>query len=174
MAVVRREVGSSEEQLARGVEESRERPAALSGERADLPLIAPVDLGVLVAIDLHRDEMLAEEPPDLGVRVGRLVHDVAPVAPRSADVEKDRPAGATRDLERLAPPRVPVDPLLRGGAQVNGGRARETAGDRTRRRFGRLGHADDGRRPLIRLSGPDRGRPCRNRMTGTLPPSRAL
>ena len=87
---VGREVGPAVEHLAVGRQEGRERPAALAGDRLHRPLVARVDVGPLVAVDLDADEMSLRILGELGVLVGLAVHHVAPVAPHRADIEQDR------------------------------------------------------------------------------------
>ena len=52
-AVVGREVSAPKERLAIGSEKGRERPAPLAGQGAHRHLVAGVDVGALVAIDLY-------------------------------------------------------------------------------------------------------------------------
>jgi hypothetical protein len=125
VTVGRREVRAAEEHLPGGGEEAGEWPTSLARKGADLALVSPVDLGVLIAVHLDRDEIFEEQPGDLGVRVRALVHHVAPVAPGGPDVQQYRATGAPRELERLRPPRMPLDRLFGRAAEIRRGRLGE-------------------------------------------------
>jgi hypothetical protein len=71
-----------------------------------------VDVGALLAVDLHRHEVLVQEGGGDGVLEGLVLHHVAPVAGRVADGEEDRPVLTSRPLERLVAPGVPVDGVV--------------------------------------------------------------
>ena len=75
--------------FAVGQQKSRQRPAALTGDRADGGLIARIDVGTLVAIDFHGHKILVDNLGDFGVLVTLAVDDVAPVAPHRADIEQE-------------------------------------------------------------------------------------
>ena len=85
-----REVGSAVKRLAIGREKDGERPTAGAGDGRDRKLVTAVDIGTLVAIDLHRDEFAIDDFGDLAALVGLAVHDVTPVTPHRANVEQDR------------------------------------------------------------------------------------
>ncbi len=120
-SIVRREIGAAEKRLSVRSEEGGERPAALSRKRADRGLIARVDVGAFIAIDFHRDVELVDHGRDLGIFVAFAVDYVAPVAPDGADIEQDRFFFGASLGERFVAPFVPVDRLMRGGAQVGAG-----------------------------------------------------
>ncbi len=90
IALFRREIGAAEEGLAVGGEEGGKRPAALAGDRLHGCLVAAVDVGALVAVDLDGDEVFVDDLGERGVFVRFAVHDMAPVAPDGADIEQDR------------------------------------------------------------------------------------
>src|SRR5208282_6254974 len=143
--VRRGKVGAPEKDLPLGGKEPGERPASFARERPDLSLIPSVDLGMLVAVDLDRNKMLEQQTGDLGVRVRALVHDVAPVTPGGSDVEQDRSSGPFGQLERLGPPRVPLDRLLGRASKVGGGAVREPPAARSAGpRFGGRAHGPRG------------------------------
>ena len=125
VVIVRRKISSTVKRLAVGSEESRQRPAALSADRTDGDLVAAVDVGTLVAIDLHGDETLVDDLRDFGIVVGLAVHDVAPVAPDRADIEQDGLVLALRRGKGVLAPFVPVDGLVHGRTQVGGRRLGE-------------------------------------------------
>ena len=116
-----REIGAAKKGFAIGEQKSGERPAALAGNGADGGLIAGVDVGPLVAIDLHGDEMFVDDFGDLGVFVAFAVDDVAPVAPDRADVEEDGFVLGFGTGESGVAPFVPVDGLVCGGTQIRAG-----------------------------------------------------
>ena len=61
IAVVAREIGAAEVGAAVGGEEGGERPTALAADGGDGGLVARVDVGALVAIDLDGDEVLVDD-----------------------------------------------------------------------------------------------------------------
>ena len=82
----------------------------------DCALIAAVDLGPFVPVDLNGNEAVVDDGGDLGVFVALAVHDVAPVAPYGADVEEDGLVLPGGEAEGLVAPRVPVDGLAGSGS----------------------------------------------------------
>src|SRR5207249_10564709 len=82
-----REIGTAKERFAVGKKEACERPAALSGNGTDGGRVARINVGALVAVDSHGDEMLVDDFRELGVLVGIAGDDGAPVAPRGTDIE---------------------------------------------------------------------------------------
>ena len=119
--VIGRKICAAEKRFAIGREERGERPAALPGNGADGGLIARVNVGALVAIDFHRNVKLIDHRGNFGIFVALAIDYVAPVAPDCADVEKDWFAGGARGFEGLLAPFVPVDGLVRGGAEIGAG-----------------------------------------------------
>src|SRR4030066_256432 len=87
--VLRREVGSSVEDLAVRGEEGGEGPAPLARQGAHGLLGPRVDVGALVPVDLQGDGVLVDDRRNLGILVRLPVDYVAPVAPRRPDVEED-------------------------------------------------------------------------------------
>ena len=112
------EVCPAEERLEVGREEDGERPAARPGHRLNRAHVDGVDVGALLAVHLHGDEVLGEERGDRRVLERLALHDVAPVAGRVPDREEDRLVlgGGARD--RLVPPGVPIDGVGRVLEQV--------------------------------------------------------
>ncbi len=117
-AVARREIRAAEERLARRREPDAHRPAARSGQRLHRGHVDRVDVGPLLAVDLDADVVLVHEARDLLVLERLALHDVAPVAGRVADRQKDRTPGAPRFLERLVAPRIPVHRVVRVLQQI--------------------------------------------------------
>ena len=108
-----------------GRREHRERPAQVRRERARGGEVAGVDLGMLLAVDLDRDQVLVEVRRDLGVAEALARHDVAPVAGRVADRDHHRHVAPLGLGERLLAPRPPVDRVAGVAAQVRAHRARQ-------------------------------------------------
>jgi hypothetical protein len=84
-------------------------------------LIAGVDVGALVAVDFHGDEVFVDDFGDFGVLVAFAVDDVAPVAPDGTDVEEDGLVLGLGAGEGGGAPFVPIDGLVCGGTQVGAG-----------------------------------------------------
>src|SRR5205814_10273052 len=119
--VLGREIGTAKKRFAVGKKEACERPAALSGNGTDGGLVARINVGALVAVDFHGDEMLVDDFRELGVLVGFAVDDVAPVAPDGTDIEEDGLVFGFGAGKSCVAPFVPVDGLMRCGAQVRAG-----------------------------------------------------
>src|SRR5690242_4987406 len=116
-----REVRSTEKGLAVRQQKAGKRPASLAGNGADGGLIARIDVGALVAINLHGDKMLVDDFGNFDVFVAFAVNDVTPVAPHRADVEEDGFVFRFGALEGVIAPFMPVNGLMRCGAQVRTG-----------------------------------------------------
>ena len=114
----RREIGASVKRPAIRSEEHRQRPATGAGDRGDRELIAAVDIGPLIAIDLHGDELAIDDLRGLGALVGFAIHHVAPVAPHRANVQQDRLVLALRSGEGFLAPLVPLDGLVHCRPQI--------------------------------------------------------
>ena len=103
-----RVIGTAEERLTGRRQEDRHRPASVPGERDDGVHIDRVDVGTLLTVDLHRDEVLVEQCRR-GLVLERLVrHHVTPVTRRVADGEHDRLVLLARAQECFFPPRKPI------------------------------------------------------------------
>ena len=94
---------------ALGVEHDRGRPAIV--------LVAARDVGACVLIDAHRDVPRLDELDHLGIAVGHLVHDVAPVAPDGFQIQQHKAMFACSALEHCVGPGLPVD---LGGRRAGG------------------------------------------------------
>ena len=114
----RRKVGAAEERLQVGRQPHAHRPAAGAGRGLDEHHVDAIDVRPLLAIDLDRHEVLVEHRRDRGVLERLVLHDVAPVARRVADRQKDRLVLLPRPLERLVAPRIPVHGVVRVLQQV--------------------------------------------------------
>ncbi len=107
-----REVGAAVERYAVGPEEDRERPSAASRHHLHRLHVYVVDVGALLAINLHVDEQLVHHGGGRLVFEALVRHDVAPVARAVADAEQDRLVLGLCALDRLLAPRVPVDRVV--------------------------------------------------------------
>src|SRR6266481_2302914 len=116
-----REIGAAEKRFAVGEKESGERPAALFGNRADGGLVAGIHIGTLVAVDFDGHETVVDDFRDFGILVAFAVDDMAPVAPDGTDIEEDRFVFRLGASKSGIVPFVPVNRLVRGGAQVGAG-----------------------------------------------------
>jgi hypothetical protein len=103
------EVGAGVEGAALRGQEHRHRPAALAGHRLHRVHVDAVQVGALLAVDLDADEVLVHHRGRLGVLERLVRHHVAPVAGGVADRQQDRLVLLAGPLQRLRPPRVPVD-----------------------------------------------------------------
>ena len=119
VAGLRREVGPAVERHAVGVDEDVQRPAAVAGHRLHRPHVDGVDVRPLLAVHLHRDEVLVHERGGLSVLERLVLHHVAPVAGRVADRHQQRLVLAP--ARGRAPPR-PTDASPRGCPCAGGGR----------------------------------------------------
>ncbi len=124
----RREVRPAIERLSLRREKEREGPAAAAGHHLNGLHVDVVDVGPLLAVDLDRDEVPVQRFGD-ALRLERLVlHDVAPVAGRVADREKDRLVLRARPSERLRSPGIPVHGVVLVLEEVRRGLEREAVG----------------------------------------------
>ena len=120
-----REVGARVERLRVRRHEDRRRPAAGTGHPDCRLHRHGVDVGALLAIDLHVHEELVHER-SRRLRLERLVcHHVAPVARAVADGDEERLVLGPSALERLVAPLEPVDRVLGVLEEIGRGRARE-------------------------------------------------
>jgi hypothetical protein len=127
-ALVRREVGAAVEGHAFGVEEDGHRPAALPGEGLHGLHVDSVDVGTLLPVHLHADEIRIHVRRGVSVLEGLALHHVAPVTGRIADREQDRQVLDARPAERVGAPRIPVDGVLRVLQKVRTGLSGEPIG----------------------------------------------
>src|SRR5271167_1309555 len=125
VTIVGWEIRAAVERLAIGSEKGGERPSALPADGLHRNLITAVNVGTLVAIDLHRDEVLVDDGSDFRIVVGFAVHHMAPVAPHGADVEQHGLVVALCGGESVLTPLAPLNGLMHGGTQVGGGCAGE-------------------------------------------------
>ena len=108
MPVLVGEVRAAEERLAVRSQEDRHGPASVPGHGLDRLHVHGVEVRALLAVHLHRHEVLVHDRGSLGILEGLPLHDVAPVARRVPDREQDGTVLAAGLLQGLVPPRVPV------------------------------------------------------------------
>ena len=131
-----REVGAAVERLALRGHEDGQRPATVAGHGLDGVHVDPVDVGPLLAVDLHVDEQSVHQVRGVVVLEGLVGHDVAPVAGRVADGDQHRPVLLAGPGEGLVAPRVPVDRVVGVLAQVRAGLGSEAVGHAAHRTDG--------------------------------------
>ena len=108
----RREVGAAIERAQVGREPHAHGPAARAGGDLHEGHVDPIHVGTLLAIHLHRNEVLVQHGGQFEVLERLARHYVAPMARGVADGEKDGLAGRARGREGLVAPRVPVDRIM--------------------------------------------------------------
>jgi hypothetical protein len=81
-------------------------------------LVDLVEVGTLLAVHLHVDEVAIHQCCDLGILEAFARHHMAPVARRIADREQDRLVLGARPIERFRSPGIPVDRVPRVLLQV--------------------------------------------------------
>ncbi len=129
-----REVGAAEERRPVRREEHGERPAAGAlREHLVRGLVDLVEVGPLLAVDLHVDEKPVHHRCDLRILEALVRHDVAPMARGVADREQDRLVLGAGARERFLAPGIPVHRV--GGVllQVRRGFADEAVRHRRKR-----------------------------------------
>ena len=114
----RRPIGTGVERLALGRDEHIERPAEPAREGGSGGEVARVDVGILLAVDLDRDETGVDPFGDSGIAEALPRHHVAPVAGCIADRHQERHATTPRLLERFLAPLPPVDRVVRVRTEV--------------------------------------------------------
>ena len=74
-------------------------------------VVPSIYIWALVSVNPYRDEVFVYHVDYSRVGVGSVVHDMAPVAPRALNVEKDGLSRGFGLLETLTSPFEPVDPV---------------------------------------------------------------
>ena len=123
-----REVRAAVERDPLGREEHGQRPAAVAGHRLHGLHVDRVDVGTLLAIDLHADEVLVHQRGDRRVLEGLALHHVAPVAGRVADRDSIGLSRSRARAQRLVAPRVPVHRIVARAGAGTGWSRREGVG----------------------------------------------
>ena len=110
-------------------EQNVEGLTSTTGQLLDEVDVNAVDVGTLFAVDFDTNEMLIEVVGYFGVGKRLAIHHVTPVASRVADREKDRGVRLSSQGDRLRPPGVPVDGVVRMLKEVGAGFLREPVGE---------------------------------------------
>ncbi len=106
------EIGPGIERLSLRRQEDGHRPPALTRHRDGRLHVERVDIRTLLPIDLDIDEVVVHQGSGCRALERLVRHHVAPVTGAVAHREQDRPILPPRPLERLRPPRVPVDRVV--------------------------------------------------------------
>ena len=121
MSIVGRKVGAAEEGLQLRCQPDTHRPSSASRESLNVRHVESVDIGSLLAVDLHVDEMFVHQAGNLGILKGLMGHHVAPVAGGVTDGEEDGLLLPARSLKGFLSPRVPCHWVRRMLEQIGGG-----------------------------------------------------
>ena len=113
ISILRRKIGSADKRLQVRRQPDAHRPAATAGGRLHKSHVNAIDIGAFLAIDFDVHKLAIHDRGHLFAFEGFMRHDVAPVAGRIADREKDRFVFAARLGERFLAPRIPVDRVMR-------------------------------------------------------------
>ena len=124
----RREIGAGEERLQIGREETIQRPAALTGHGLRGGHVNFVDVGAFLAVHLDADEMFIQKFGHGFVLKRFAFHDVAPMAGRVTDAEKNGFVFRARLFEGFIAPGKPIDRVMLMLEEVRGFLAREPVG----------------------------------------------
>ena len=113
VSILRRKIGSANERFQFWRQPNTHRPTAAAGRGLDEGHVNAIDIRPLLAIDFDVYELAIHDRRHL-LAFERLVrHDVAPVAGRIADGEKDRFVFAARLGKCFLAPRKPIDRIVR-------------------------------------------------------------
>ena len=124
-ARLRRPIRAAKERRAVGGQEHGERPASLFAQRMQRGHIMMIDVGALLAIDLHTDEARVHLSRGLLVLERFVRHHVAPMARRVADRDEDGAIPRPRFVESRFSPGAPVNGIFGVLKQVGRGLPRE-------------------------------------------------
>ena len=128
VSIFRREISSAHERFQLGREPDAHRPAATAGRGLDERHVDAVHVRPLLAIDFDVHEFAVHDCRHFRALERLVRHDVAPVAGRITDREKDRLVLPTRFGECFLAPGKPVDRIVRVLKQVGRLLAREPVG----------------------------------------------
>src|SRR6202035_2444140 len=119
--ILRRKIRAAEKRAPIGQQKSSEWPTALTGDGTDSRLITRIDIGPLVAVHLHGDEIVADDFGDFRIFVGFTVYYMAPVAPHSANIQQHGFVISLSAFECRVAPLIPINRLMRGRPQIGTG-----------------------------------------------------
>ncbi len=121
VAVVAGKIRSPKERLALRSQHRGQGPPVLSADGGHRGLVARIHIRPLIAIHLHRDEILVNHSRQLRILITLPIHHMAPVAPHSSNIEQDGLVFPRRAGKGLGSPLMPLNRLMHGGAQIRGG-----------------------------------------------------
>ena len=113
-----RKVGAAGEGLQFRGEKDRHGPTAAAGRRLDKGHVGGVHVGAFLPVHLDRHEAVVQQLGDGRVLEALALHDVAPVAGRVADREKDGLVFPACPGKGFFAPRVPIDGVVRVLEQI--------------------------------------------------------
>jgi len=131
-----RKIGARVKRLSVWREKDRHGPAATTGHRIDGLHVDAVDIGTLLAIDLHVDEVRVHLFGRHLVFERLVRHHVAPVTSRVADAEQNRFVLFFREPHRLLAPWIPIDRVVDVLKQIGAGLVLEMIGHTVRSFWG--------------------------------------
>ena len=106
-----------------GGEEDVERPAAGMAHEPGRALIEHVDIGPLVAVHQHGDEILIDEGRDLGIGEALAGHHMAPMAAGIAQAEQDGLVLGLGLGQGVGPPGAPLNGIVLVRKKIGAGGA---------------------------------------------------
>jgi len=112
VAWFRREIGSTIEGLTSGSKKYAHWPATLPGHRHDRLHVDVVNVWAFLAVNFDVDEMLVHQRRGIGIFEGLMFHDMAPMASRVPNAQKDGLILAAGFFQRLFTPGIPVDGIF--------------------------------------------------------------
>ena len=113
ISVLGRKISSAHEWLQLRRQPDAHGPASAAGRGLDESHVNTIDIGPFLAIDFDVHKLAVHDRRHLRALERLVRHDVAPVAGRITDGEKDRFVLASRFRERFLAPRKPVDRIMR-------------------------------------------------------------
>src|SRR5579862_1088206 len=111
-SILARKIGSGEDRLLVGRQENRHGPAAAPARKLNGRHVRLVHIGPLFPVDLDAHEGLVKDRCNIVPLEGLVLHNMAPVAARVADAEKDWLILGVSLRESLAPPGKPIHRIV--------------------------------------------------------------
>src|SRR5207302_8700391 len=112
MLIPRRKISPPKKWLPIRSKKRSQRPASLSTDRRHRRLIARIHIRPLIAIHLHRNKLIVDNPRGLCALVRLAIHYMAPVAPYRANIQQNRLVFTLRPRERRLAPLLPLNRLM--------------------------------------------------------------
>ena len=114
----RRKIGATGERPAVGQEEDGHRPTARHAHDLQCRHVVMVDIGMLLAVELDRQEGGIDPVGDFGIGKGLAGHHMAPVTGGIARGQQNRPRQPPGEREGLRVPGLPGDRLVRMSEEI--------------------------------------------------------